>query len=144
MQSDTKIEHLDFPLIISIKGLPISDKKKLDAIWQVHSLPELCKKINNHVNLKTELLLPEELLINNKYAIPWEDVIRYQHEKNLALIRFRDELLVMTLEPFTHPSKVLLMFLENICEKVSLYTVNSDQDTIHSLTGMHKTPKVFQ
>ena len=124
---------LEFPLILALKGLPLLNGKKLDAVWRANTLPELYSKLKTYTNLNIELVLPEDLLLHNKYAIPEEDIQEYQKEENLALIRYIDELFVMKLELYTPPTKVLEKLLKLVCEKVSFYSVDSDRDSIISI-----------
>lgn len=121
---------LEFPLTISLTGLPIINGKTLDAVWRANSLPELYSKLKTYTNLNIELVLPEELLTNNKYRLPEEDIKLYQREENLALIRFNDELLIMSIEKYTHPIVVLESLLNAVCKKVKFYSLDSDRDSI--------------
>ena len=89
MQTITEKDKLDFPLIVSLEGLPIINGKKLDAVWRAKNLPEFYTKLKTYTDLDIELMLPEELLANNKYGLPLEDISEFQQEENLALIHLK-------------------------------------------------------
>lgn len=125
-------KSLEFPVIISLTELPILNQKKLNAVWRAENLPELYLKLKNHTGLNIEILLPEELLSHNKYGLPKEDIELYQMEENLALIRFNDELLIMSLKLYTPPTQILENLLQHVCHRVKLYTLNSCKELIIS------------
>ena len=131
---------LEFPATLSLKGLPIFNGNKLDAVWRAKTLPDLYAKLRDYTNLNIELMLPEELLTNNKYGLPQEDINELQKEENLALIRYIDELLVLRLELFTPPEQVLENLLNTVCEKVNFFTIDSDRDEVINL--LHTKPMI--
>ena len=140
MKLVTERATLEFPLTISLVGLPIFNGKTLDAVWRAKTLPELYVKLRHYTNLNIEMTLPQELLTNNKYRLPEEDLELYQREENLALIRFNDELLIMSIEKYTHPIVVLESLLNAVCEKVKFYSLDSDRDSI--IDRDHKKPLI--